>query len=168
MRAIHRQCVFVCLCSGNSCVITRGRCSTLSGVGWLAGNYGFSGMKEFTDLIREAGVCQATADGVSNNAKDAEYDQVVENLLKTKSARVVVCFCEGMTVRRLLEATRRKDAVGKFLFIGRWAVWDGAGCSGWCGVSGVGWCGGAVLQWCGVAGGAVVRCCGVAGDAVVR
>ena len=34
----------------------------------IAGNYGFSGMQEFQLMMEEAGLCQATADKVPNNA----------------------------------------------------------------------------------------------------
>ena len=83
------------------------------------GNYGFSGMQEFSTMAKKAGLCEATADKVSNNADDEAYDLVIENLKRTENARVVICFCEGMTVRGLLKAAVRKDAQGHFLFIGR-------------------------------------------------
>ena len=42
----------------------------------LAGNYGFSGMQEFSAMAHKAGICEATTDEVSNNADDDAYDQV--------------------------------------------------------------------------------------------
>ena len=42
----------------------------------VAGNYGFSGMQEFSAMARKAGICEATTDEVSNNADDDAYDQV--------------------------------------------------------------------------------------------
>ena len=70
-------------------------------------------------MMEEANLCQATADKVPNNADDQAYEEVIDNLKKTENARVVICFCEGMTVRGLLKASQRKKVAGKFLFIGR-------------------------------------------------
>ena len=70
-------------------------------------------------MAKKAGLCEATSDKVSNNADDEAYDNVIENLKRTENARVVVCFCEGMTVRKLIKAAARKGAKGHFLFIGR-------------------------------------------------
>ena len=42
----------------------------------VAGNYGFSGMQEFSAMARKAGICEATTDEVSNNADNDAYDQV--------------------------------------------------------------------------------------------
>ena len=48
--------------------------------------------------------------------------QVMENLMRDKNARVVVCFCEGWTVRGLLKASRNLNRVGHFLIIGRYVM----------------------------------------------
>ena len=70
-------------------------------------------------MALEAGICLAAEDKVINNADDTAYDAVIDTLAKKSRARVVVCFCEGMTVRSLLQASKRKKVSGKFLFIGR-------------------------------------------------
>ncbi|XP_013396465.1 metabotropic glutamate receptor 1-like, partial [Lingula anatina] len=87
-------------------------------------NYGASGMEAFTAIAKKAGLCIATAEKVKNNADYESYNTVIRNLKETPNARVVVCFCEGMTVKGLLNATTRLNAVGEFLFIGSdgWAV----------------------------------------------
>ncbi|XP_054722394.1 metabotropic glutamate receptor 5-like [Uloborus diversus] len=82
------------------------------------GNYGGSGMDAFTKLAHEAGICIATSDSLLSHAEDFIFDQVIRNLRKYPSARVIVCFCEGMTVRGLLKAIRRLNATGEFLLIG--------------------------------------------------
>lgn len=46
--------------------------------------------------------------------------QVILQLLEDLRANVVVCFCEGMTVRNLLKAAQRNNVTSRFLFIGRW------------------------------------------------
>ncbi|GIY57906.1 metabotropic glutamate receptor 1 [Caerostris darwini] len=84
----------------------------------LAGNYGGSGMDAFVKLAHEAGICIAASDSLLSHADDFVFDQVIRNLQKYPNARVVVCFCEGMTVRGLLKAVRRLNATGEFLLIG--------------------------------------------------
>ena len=77
-------------------------------------------MTEFQNMARsEARICEAVSDKVPNNAEDSAYDNVIKNLKEKPNARVVVCFCEGMTIRGLLDATRRLGVEGQFLFIGR-------------------------------------------------
>ncbi|ELT88339.1 hypothetical protein CAPTEDRAFT_89748 [Capitella teleta] len=85
---------------------------------YTEGNYGFSGITEFQNMATEANICEAVSDKVGNNAEDAAYDKVIKNLKGKPNARVVVCFCEGMTIRGLLKAAKRLGAEGHFLFIG--------------------------------------------------
>jgi len=40
------------------------------------GNYGFSGMEEFSIMAKETGICEATSQKVSNNADNATFDKV--------------------------------------------------------------------------------------------
>ena len=86
----------------------------------FAGNYGSSLNEVFKNIAQEAGICIAQTEQVFNNAEDEAYDTVLKNLLMYKStARAVACFCEGMTVRNLLKATRRLEVAGDLLLIGR-------------------------------------------------
>jgi tRNA A37 methylthiotransferase MiaB len=85
----------------------------------LAENYGQSGIQAFRELAEKANVCIAKEDSVLSNAEDEVFDRVIRKLDEDKNARVVVCFCEGMTVRGLLAATKRLNLTGRFLFIGR-------------------------------------------------
>ena len=64
-------------------------------------------------------MCIAKEDSVLSNAEDEVFDDVIRKLDEDENARVVVCFCEGMTVRGLLAATRRLNLTGRFLFLGR-------------------------------------------------
>ena len=89
------------------------------------GNYGSSLMEVFKSLAQEKGICIANTETLIANAEDIVYDQVLDTLLKYKStARVVACFCEGLTVRGLLRAMRRykqetgNDAAGELILIG--------------------------------------------------
>lgn len=55
-----------------------------------------------------------------SNAGEQSFDRLLERLrAHLPKARVVVCFCEGMTVRNILMAMRRQGLVGEFLLIGR-------------------------------------------------
>ncbi len=85
----------------------------------FVGNYGLSGIQEFSTMAEEEGICEAKTEMVVNNADDEAYNDVIKHLMEKPKARVVVCFCEGMTVNGLLKATVRLGVEGKFLFIGR-------------------------------------------------
>lgn len=79
-------------------------------------------MEKFKDLAKSKGVCIAVIDNVASTAEDAAFDSVLQNLLEHPNASVVVCFCEGQTVRNLFNATRRKKVEGKLLIIGRFVA----------------------------------------------
>lgn len=76
-------------------------------------------MQAFRELAEEADVCIAREDSVLSTANDAMFDKVILNLKQDPNALVVVCFCEGLTVRGLLSATKRLNLTNHFLFIGR-------------------------------------------------
>ncbi|XP_056417376.1 metabotropic glutamate receptor 5 isoform X1 [Hyla sarda] len=83
------------------------------------GNYGERGMEAFKDMSAKDGVCIAHSYKIYSNAGEQNFDKL---LMKLRShlpkARVVVCFCEGMTVRGLLMAMRRQGINGEFLLLG--------------------------------------------------
>ncbi|KAL7888750.1 hypothetical protein AOLI_G00037240 [Acnodon oligacanthus] len=91
------------------------------------GNYGESGMEAFKELAAEEGLCIAHSDKIYSNAGEKHFDRLLRKLReRLPKARVVVCFCEGMTVRGLLMAMRRRGVSGEFLLIGSdgWADRD--------------------------------------------
>ena len=77
----------------------------------------YGGAKPFVHLY--AGI--ADSDGRSWLVRDGNCDctQVIDHLNRTQRARVVVCFCEGMTIKGLVKAAKRRNLDGHFLFIGR-------------------------------------------------
>ncbi|KAK1786110.1 hypothetical protein P4O66_017835 [Electrophorus voltai] len=83
-------------------------------------NYGESGMAAFKEMAGKEGICIAHSDKIWSNAGEQNFDRL---LLKLRShlpkARVVACFCEGMTVRGILMAMRRQNLAGEFLLVGR-------------------------------------------------
>ncbi|XP_046415197.1 metabotropic glutamate receptor 1-like [Neodiprion fabricii] len=89
-------------------------------------NYGQSGIAAFRELAERSGVCVAREDAVLSTAEDAAFDRVLTNLNQDRAANVVVCFCEGMTMRGLLGASRRLNLTERFMFIGSdgWADRD--------------------------------------------
>ncbi|XP_026089058.1 metabotropic glutamate receptor 1 isoform X3 [Carassius auratus] len=91
------------------------------------GNYGESGMEAFKELAAEEGLCIAHSDKIYSNAGEKHFDRLLKKLReRLPKARVVLCFCEGMTVRGLLMAMRRRGVSGEFQLIGSdgWADRD--------------------------------------------
>ncbi|KAM9353998.1 metabotropic glutamate receptor 1 [Pholidichthys leucotaenia] len=83
------------------------------------GNYGESGMEAFKELASHEGLCIAHSDKIYSNAGEKHFDRLLRKLReRLPKARVVVCFCEGMTVRGLLMAMRRLGVYGEFLLVG--------------------------------------------------
>ena len=76
-------------------------------------------MVEFHEMLAESNICIATQDNVPDEEDYAAHDRVVVNLLQTERARVVVCFCEGNTIKRLLRVIERRGLQGHFLLLGR-------------------------------------------------
>ncbi|KAM9781667.1 glutamate receptor, metabotropic 5a [Syngnathus typhle] len=96
------------------------------------GNYGESGMEAFKDMAAKEGICIAHSDKIYSNAGERAFDRLLHKLrAHLPKARVVACFCEGMTVRGILAAMRRQGLVGDFLLVGsdgwadRYDVTDG-------------------------------------------
>ncbi|XP_061659851.1 glutamate receptor, metabotropic 5a [Syngnathoides biaculeatus] len=96
------------------------------------GNYGESGMEAFKDMAAKEGLCIAHSDKIYSNAGERAFDRLLHKLrAHLPKARVVACFCEGMTVRGILAAMRRQRLVGDFLLVGsdgwadRYDVTDG-------------------------------------------
>ena len=79
-------------------------------------------MQAFRALAEDNGICIAAAKSVYSSSRAEEFDKIVESLEATPTAHVVVCFCEGHTVQKLLTATSRKGKAGKYLLIGRYAT----------------------------------------------
>lgn len=55
---------------------------------------------------------------ILSNAEDESFSDVLRNIEQDKNANVVVCFCEGMTVRGLLKAMEKLNMTDRFLLIG--------------------------------------------------
>ncbi|KAL2082240.1 hypothetical protein ACEWY4_022058 [Coilia grayii] len=102
-----------------SAVHTEDIAAAMSWTEWYC-NYGESGMEAFKELAAEEGLCIAQSDKIYSNAGERHFDRLLRKLReRLPKARVVICFCEGMTVRGLLMAMRRLGVAGEFLLIGR-------------------------------------------------
>ncbi|XP_067890079.1 metabotropic glutamate receptor 5b isoform X2 [Heterodontus francisci] len=96
------------------------------------GNYGESGMEAFKEMAAKEGICIAHSYKIYSNAGEQSFDKLLRKLRsQLPKARVVACFCEGMTIRGLLMSMRRLESMGEFQLIGsdgwadRYDVTDG-------------------------------------------
>lgn len=55
---------------------------------------------------------------ILSNAEDRQFQEVLRNLIEDEHANVIVCFCEGMTIRGLLQAMKEMNLTHRFLIIG--------------------------------------------------
>ena len=86
----------------------------------ISGNYGERGIEVFKELARERNVCIAESLSAPTVDGDDEFDRIIKALLKNKNASVVVCFCEGRTARRLINAMKDyPEAQGHFQILAR-------------------------------------------------
>ncbi|XP_067842429.1 metabotropic glutamate receptor 5b [Heptranchias perlo] len=96
------------------------------------GNYGESGMEAFKEMAAKEGICIAHSYKIYSNAEEQSFDKLLRKMRsQLPKARVVACFCEGLTIRGLLMSMRRLGSVGEFQLIGsdgwadRYDVTDG-------------------------------------------
>ncbi|XP_055725860.1 metabotropic glutamate receptor 7 [Salvelinus fontinalis] len=83
------------------------------------GSYGEKGVDAFQQLSREAGgICIAQSLKIPHNHKQENFDKIVKLLLDTRYARAVVLFTSDEDIRGILNASKRADQVGHFLWIG--------------------------------------------------
>ncbi|XP_048883604.1 metabotropic glutamate receptor 8-like isoform X2 [Brienomyrus brachyistius] len=83
------------------------------------GNYGESGVEAFVQISRESGgVCIAQSVKIPREPKAGEFDKIIRRLLETSSARAVITFANEDDIRRILDAARRNNLTGHFLWVG--------------------------------------------------
>uniref|UniRef100_A0A667ZXA6 G-protein coupled receptors family 3 profile domain-containing protein n=1 Tax=Myripristis murdjan TaxID=586833 RepID=A0A667ZXA6_9TELE len=83
------------------------------------GSYGEKGVEAFTQLSKEAGgICIAQSLKIPHNPKLEDYDKAIQQLLETQHSRAVVIFASEEDIRGVLNATKRANQVGHFLWIG--------------------------------------------------
>lgn len=55
---------------------------------------------------------------ILSNDDDDKFEELIKNLQEDNNANVIVCFCEGMTVRKMLIAIKQLNLTNRFLIIG--------------------------------------------------
>ncbi|KAL1436536.1 hypothetical protein MTO96_049634 [Rhipicephalus appendiculatus] len=71
-------------------------------------------MEEFAERAVRQNVCVSQWLGVPASGAAEDYLNTVQNLNRTRRARVVVCFCTSVTVRGLLAGIRDANVTGDF------------------------------------------------------
>ncbi|XP_048879620.1 metabotropic glutamate receptor 7 isoform X2 [Brienomyrus brachyistius] len=83
------------------------------------GSYGEKGVEAFMQLSREAGgICIAQSLKIPHEHTQADFDKIIRHLLDTRHARATVLFASDEDIRGLLNASKRANQVGHFLWIG--------------------------------------------------
>ncbi|XP_026858838.2 glutamate receptor, metabotropic 6b [Electrophorus electricus] len=83
------------------------------------GSYGESGVDAFLQISREAGgLCIAQSIRIPREPRPGEFDKIIKRLMETSNARVVIIFANEDDIKRVLEAAKRANLTGHFLFVG--------------------------------------------------
>ncbi|XP_038819767.1 metabotropic glutamate receptor 4-like [Salvelinus namaycush] len=83
------------------------------------GNYGESGVDAFIQKSREdGGVCISQSVKIPREPKPGEFDKVIRRLRENPNARVVIIFANEDDIRRLLQAAKKANQTGHFIWVG--------------------------------------------------
>ncbi|KAK7145146.1 hypothetical protein R3I94_011291 [Phoxinus phoxinus] len=83
------------------------------------GNYGESGVDAFIQKSREEGsVCISQSVKIPREPKPGEFDKIIQRLGENPNARVVIIFANEDDIRRLLQAAKKANQTGHFLWVG--------------------------------------------------
>ncbi|KAJ8404084.1 hypothetical protein AAFF_G00344340 [Aldrovandia affinis] len=83
------------------------------------GSYGEKGVEAFMQISREAGgICIAQSLKIPHDHKQADFDKIIRHLINTVHARAVIIFASDEDIRGVLNASKRANRVGHFLWIG--------------------------------------------------
>ncbi|XP_051752184.1 metabotropic glutamate receptor 4 isoform X2 [Ctenopharyngodon idella] len=83
------------------------------------GNYGESGVEAFIQKSREEGsVCISQSVKIPREPKPGEFDKIIQRLGENPNARVVIIFANEDDIRRLLQAAKKANQTGHFLWVG--------------------------------------------------
>nr|XP_021332579.1 metabotropic glutamate receptor 4 isoform X1 [Danio rerio]XP_695566.4 metabotropic glutamate receptor 4 isoform X1 [Danio rerio] len=83
------------------------------------GNYGESGVDAFIQKSREEGsVCISQSVKIPREPKPEEFDKIIKRLGENPNARVVIIFANEDDIRRLLQAAKKANQTGHFLWVG--------------------------------------------------
>ncbi|KPP80164.1 hypothetical protein Z043_100201 [Scleropages formosus] len=65
-----------------------------------------------------SGVCIAQSLKIPREPKPGEFDKIILRLLETSNARAVIMFANEDDIRRILDAAKRNNQTGHFLWVG--------------------------------------------------
>ncbi|KAL2091626.1 hypothetical protein ACEWY4_013889 [Coilia grayii] len=83
------------------------------------GSYGEKGVEAFMQISRDAGgICIAQSLKIPHDRKQADFDKIIDQLYSTSNARAVIIFASDEDIRGILNASKKADRVGHFLWIG--------------------------------------------------
>uniref|UniRef100_A0A8C4ZWD8 Glutamate receptor, metabotropic 6b n=1 Tax=Gadus morhua TaxID=8049 RepID=A0A8C4ZWD8_GADMO len=83
------------------------------------GNYGESGVEAFVQISRETGgLCIAQSIKIPREPKLGEFDKLINRLMETSNARGVIIFANEDDIKRVLEASKKANLTGHFVFVG--------------------------------------------------
>uniref|UniRef100_A0A8C9WPS7 Glutamate metabotropic receptor 7 n=1 Tax=Scleropages formosus TaxID=113540 RepID=A0A8C9WPS7_SCLFO len=83
------------------------------------GSYGEKGVEAFMQISRETGgICIAQSLKIPHEHTQADFDKIIKHLLDTRHARAVILFASDEDIRGILNASKRANQVGHFLWIG--------------------------------------------------
>uniref|UniRef100_A0AAY4BHI3 G-protein coupled receptors family 3 profile domain-containing protein n=1 Tax=Denticeps clupeoides TaxID=299321 RepID=A0AAY4BHI3_9TELE len=83
------------------------------------GSYGESGVESFIQISRESGgPCIAQSLKIPREPKPGEFDKILLRLMETSNARAVIMFANEDDIRRILDAAKRHNQTGHFLWVG--------------------------------------------------
>lgn len=84
------------------------------------GSYGQGGMEAFRNRTSYLNICLVMYEKITQYANDEDFENLIKKMNETESAKVIVCFCYGETIRGLLGAINRLKLKGRFILIGRY------------------------------------------------
>uniref|UniRef100_A0AAV2LZX3 G-protein coupled receptors family 3 profile domain-containing protein n=1 Tax=Knipowitschia caucasica TaxID=637954 RepID=A0AAV2LZX3_KNICA len=83
------------------------------------GNYGESGVDAFIQRSREdGGLCISQSIKIPREPKPNEFDKIIRRLSENPNARVVIIFANEDDIRRLLQAAKKANQTGHFIWVG--------------------------------------------------
>ncbi|CAI4227652.1 unnamed protein product [Auanema sp. JU1783] len=95
---------------------------------YSAGNYGEKGFEALERILGQDNldVCIAYSEKIKSLASESEYRNVLQSLTSQKSRpQVVVCFCEGLTIRNFFLAQKELQMTNKSFQRFQWIGSDG-------------------------------------------
>ncbi|KAI9514331.1 Metabotropic glutamate receptor 6 [Dissostichus eleginoides] len=66
----------------------------------------------------QGGICIAQSLKIPHDHKPSDFDKIIRMLLDTRYARAIILFASDEDIRGILNASKRADQVGHFLWIG--------------------------------------------------